>query len=78
MIYDWQTNGDLPSPLFARRGPELFATSTTSQRRSQGELFPAQPPEGATGRAFVEFFQTNRLTGEPKAVLAVGLKRGAK
>lgn len=40
-----------------------------------GEFFPAQLPEGATGRAFVEFFQTNKLTGEPKGILAIRLGR---
>ena len=46
------------------------------KRRFLGELFPAQLPEGATGRAFVEFFQVNKLTGEPKGILAIRLKRG--
>ena len=30
------------------------------KQRFLGELFPAQLPEGATGRAFVDFFQVNR------------------
>ncbi|MBI3471072.1 MAG: hypothetical protein HY013_06925 [Candidatus Solibacter usitatus] len=47
------------------------------KRRFLGELFPAQLPEGATGRAFVEFFQVNKLTGEPKGILAIRL-RGIK
>ena len=47
------------------------------KRRFLGEFFPAQLPEGATGRAFVEFFQVNKLTGEPKGVVAIRL-RGAR
>ena len=44
------------------------------KRRFLGELFPAQLPEGATGKAFMEFFQVNKLTGEPKGVLAIRLR----
>ena len=48
------------------------------KRRFLGEFFPAQLPEGATGWAFIQFFQTNRLTGEPKGILAVRLRRNRK
>lgn len=48
------------------------------KRRFSGEFFPAQLPEGATGRAFLEFFQVNRLTGEPKGIVAIGLGRSRK
>ncbi len=47
------------------------------KRRFLGEFFPAQLPEGATGRAFVEFFQVNKLTGEAKGIVAIRL-RGIK
>jgi hypothetical protein len=46
------------------------------KRRFLGEFFPAQLPEGATGRAFVEFFQVNKLTGEAKGILAIRLRGG--
>lgn len=53
-----------------------FSRGRAAQKqRFLGEFFPAQLPEGATGRAFVEFFQTNRLTGEPKGILAISLGR---
>jgi hypothetical protein len=48
------------------------------KRRFLGEFFPAQLPEGATGRAFIEFFQVNKLTGEPKGILAIRLRGGKK
>ncbi len=55
-----------------------FSNGRAAQKsRFQGELFPAQLPEGATGKAFVEFFQVNRLTGERKRILAIRL-RGAR
>src|ERR1017187_6713166 len=51
------------------------------RRRSIGfweEFFPAQLPEGATGKAFVKFFQVNKLTGEPKGILAIRLRGGRR
>ncbi|MBM3783186.1 MAG: hypothetical protein FJW30_02440 [Acidobacteria bacterium] len=48
------------------------------KRRFLGEFFPAQLPEGATGRAFVEFFQVNKLTGEPKGIVAIRLRGNRK
>jgi hypothetical protein len=48
------------------------------KRRFLGEFFPAQLPEGATGRAFVEFFQVNKVTGEPKGIVAIRLRGGKK
>jgi len=44
------------------------------KQRFGGEFFPAQLPEGATGRAFVDFFQVNKVTGEPKGVIALRLR----
>lgn len=51
---------------------------TAQKRRFLGEFFPAQLPEGATGKAFVEFFQVNKSTGEPKGILAIRLQGGRK
>ena len=48
------------------------------KRRFLGEFFPAHLPEGATGRAFVEFFQVNKLTGEPKGILMIRLRGSRK
>lgn len=48
------------------------------KRRFFGEFFPAQFPEGATGRAFVEFFQVNKETGSAKGILAIRLAREGK
>ena len=48
------------------------------KRRFLGEFFPAQLPEGADGRAFVEFFQVNKLTGEPNGIVAIRLRGSRK
>src|ERR1035438_9362546 len=56
-----------------------FSRGRAAQKlRFLGELFPVQLPEGATGRAFVEFFQVNKLTGEPKGILAIRLGRSRR
>jgi hypothetical protein len=51
------------------------------RRRSNGSWASssrAQLPEGATGRAFIDFFQVNKLSGEPKGIVAVRLGRGGR
>jgi hypothetical protein len=45
------------------------------KQRFLGEFFPAQLPEGATGKAFVDFFRVSKLTGEQKGILAIRLER---
>jgi hypothetical protein len=55
-----------------------FSQARRAQKqRFLGEFFPAQLPEGATGKAFIDFFRINKLTGEPKGILAIRL-RGSK
>jgi hypothetical protein len=52
-----------------------FADSRAAQkRRFGGELFPAQLPEGITGRTFLAFFQTDRRTGRRKGIVAIRLE----
>ncbi len=43
--------------------------------RFGGELFPAQLPEGVSGKTFLDFFQTDRATGQPKGIAALDLRR---
>ena len=50
-----------------------FAAGRKAQKRAYfGEFFPAQMPEGMTGRLFLDFFQCDKETGGRKAI--VGLK----
>lgn len=44
--------------------------------RFGAEFFPAQVPEGVTGRTFLEFFQVDRQTGEPKGIIELRLDDG--
>jgi hypothetical protein len=53
-----------------------FSNSRARQKqRFLGEFFPAELPEGATGRTFLEFFQTDKETGDRKGILAIDLRR---
>ena len=36
-----------------------------------GDLFPAQLPEGKSGKAFIDFFQSDKFTGEMKGIVAL-------
>jgi hypothetical protein len=41
--------------------------------RFGGEFFPAQLPEGDSGKTFLEFFQMDKNTGDPKGIVGVDL-----
>lgn len=54
-----------------------FSDGRAAQKARFGcEFFPAQVPEGVTGRAFLEFFQTDKQTGEPKGIIELKLDDG--
>lgn len=40
-----------------------------------GDIFPAELPEGLSGRTFLDFFQTDRLTGNRKGIVGIRLRR---
>ena len=53
-----------------------FSNARRAQKRKHfGEFFPAQMPEGATGRLFLDFFQTDKETGKPKGIVGLKLQR---
>lgn len=43
------------------------------KHRFLGEFFPADATEVSTGKPFLEFFQTDKLTGEPKGIVEIML-----
>ena len=54
-----------------------FSDGRAAQKARFGcEFFPAQAPEGITGRAFLEFFQFDKQTGEPKGIVELKLDDG--
>ena len=46
----------------------------TQKANYLGELFPATAVADAEGLSFLEFFQTDRDTGEPKGIVAIDLE----
>lgn len=70
----WEISGVDPSKL----DPVLldFSNGRASQKAKYfGELFPAETPEGITGRTFLEFFQIDKQTGHPKGIVGIDLTR---
>ena len=51
-----------------------FSDGRAAQKaRYGGELFPAELPEGLSGRTFLEFFQMDRDTGAAKGIVSLAL-----
>jgi hypothetical protein len=70
----WRTDGI----DWARLDPIFrdFSNGRAAQKaRFYGEFFPASLPEGVTGLTFLEFFQQDKDTGEPKGIVAIELRR---
>jgi len=41
------------------------------EQKYRGDIFPAEIPEGVTGKLFVDFFQTDKNTGKGKGIIAI-------
>jgi hypothetical protein len=68
----WDVGGVNPANL----DPTLldFSAGRAAQKAKYlGELFPAQFSETSSGSPFIEFFQTDRVTGGPKGIVAIDL-----
>lgn len=69
----WDVTGVNPKAL----DPVLldFSDGRSAQKAKYlGEFFPAQLPEGMSGKTFLDFFQTDKATGRPKGIVVVSLK----
>ncbi|WP_072055336.1 DUF6932 family protein [Aliivibrio fischeri] len=42
----------------------------------RGDVFPAEIPEGASGKTFLNFFQEDKNTGEKKGIVAINIGGG--
>jgi len=60
-----------------RLDPVLLDFSPRGRRamkaKYRGDLFPAEVPEGTSGKVFLEFFQTDKRTGESKGIVSIRL-----
>ena len=63
-------NPDLLDPILLKFDDGRFAQRT----KFSGELFPAQTQESGSGQTFLEFFQTDKETGDPKGIVALDLR----
>ncbi len=41
------------------------------KEKYRGDIFPAEIPEGLSGKVFLDFFQTDKETGETKGIIAL-------
>jgi uncharacterized protein DUF6932 len=52
-----------------------FSMRRAAQKRKYlGEFFPAQMPEGASGRVFLDFFQCDKESGRRKGIIGLVLE----
>jgi hypothetical protein len=69
----WETAGvdpDLLDPVLL-----TFANPRAAQKeRFHGELFPAAAAADPHGTRFLDYFQRDKLTGEPKRIVAFNLE----
>ncbi len=74
---DYDACWDLTGVDGARIDPVLlrFDNGRVAQKiKFGGELFPAQLPEGLSGLTFLEFFQVDKESGNPKGIVALDLQ----
>jgi hypothetical protein len=71
----WEmTHVDLPTLYIVEPVLFDFRNRRAAQKaKFQGELFPSQQAADNSGRTFLEFFQIDKNTGEPKGIVAVDL-----
>ena len=69
----WSIDGVIPEKL----NPALLDFSpkgrNTMKEKYKGDLFPAEIPEGISGKLFLDFFQTDKTTGELKGIIALDI-----
>ncbi|MBL4898843.1 MAG: hypothetical protein JKX76_04235 [Colwellia sp.] len=69
----WSMQAVEPSridPLLLEFSPE---TRNKVEVKYRGDIFPAEIPEGASGKLFVDFFQTDKNTGKDKGIIAINI-----
>lgn len=72
----WEVAG-VDLPLLAQLAPVVF--DLRPGRRAQkalfgGELFPAESAADGEGTAFLDYFQQDKRTGDPKGIVAIDLR----
>ncbi len=68
----WDVTGVIRNgfdPILLQLAPPRLAMKI----KYKGDIFPAHLSEGASGRRFLEFFQTDRATGNAKGIIVLEL-----
>ena len=69
----WSIDGVVPEKL----NPALLDFSpggrTKMKDKYKGDLFPAEIPEGTSGKRFLDFFQIDKKTEESKGIISMGM-----
>ena len=68
----WEASGvdpDLLDPVLL----DFSDRRAAQQARYGGELFPADVAAEPSGTLFLDYFQRDRITGEPKGIIAIDL-----
>jgi hypothetical protein len=71
----WDPSG-VDLPLLLAREPVFFDFSNfraAQKAKFFGEFFPASSPANRAGSTFLEFFQIDKNTGNPKGIIALNL-----
>lgn len=71
----WSTEG-LSNDNISKIDPILLDIKqfkTEVKEKYLGDIFPAEIPEGNTGKRFRDFFQIDKNTGEDKGIIAISL-----
>ena len=67
----WSIDSVVPeklNPLLLDFSPD---GRTKMKDHYKGDLFPAEVPEGVSGKTFLDFFQKDKNTGEPKGIVSL-------
>jgi hypothetical protein len=67
----WGVDPNRLDPIFL----DFSNARAAQKRRFMGEFFPAEIPEGASGKTFLQFFQIDKETGKAKGIVALDLTR---
>jgi hypothetical protein len=67
-------NADLIDPVLLDFDNERAA----QKAKYFGDIFPAELPEGLSGKTFLDFFQTDKVTGNRKGIVGIRLRRKRK
>jgi hypothetical protein len=68
----WDTQG-VAAPLLDLVFLIFDAGRQAQKTKYHGEFFPAHLTEGGSGRRFLDFFQTDRSTGDRKGIVVINL-----